>query len=879
MLGVVLLSEYNEMIHAFGNAEFRQHFFGHQKQQQQCTYSEEERGHVSSSSGVCSSPLSSPASLQPFNNKNALNSPTNTCNNMKNGTPDQQQQQQQQNACSSTTTNIEFRKVSDEHNNLLNESLLLQQLMPLVALCRTKCNQSGDIGQQQIQCIQAGNTLSVHIRTLQFSNLLVLISGENSLPTDQSSAQLFRTILRCIEFHYGPRLQLIPLAFSPLVQQLHKRCEHRMLSLLYAKKGKDKKFLRTAANDSMDNKIESPSPPVQFAEMENPNGIQHEMAESFSTDDDNKFMENIGDDEFVPFCQNIFFGGTQHFVQWALMPKLRKLVKLISQRIGRRCRCLFLHSGQLIASAGSNSPSESTLTCFLPAQLQSILQFSPKPDPTDDNPGGLRRPQRRGGFLPKCHTEQTWLYSNTLRRSQLHNVFVLSLNEQTEIVVIALAEQSQLICHVNQALELLEQIGGYEYPMANINIAEEDDEHLLNKLMDKCQHHLECVQKLLLYTFGVQNLQKMGEGLLLLLHNTHWDYLENVARTCNLINQIWNHFRTSVHMFHHERSLSRSSSILDLEDFGDSSQTLHFHDASINGRSSSVQQQQQHIYRRQPTISSIYSTMGEEGHSASLSASFSTGTRSFSALELIKTQLKKLLRALFLELLALSSGLARSQTLPLIHVTIRHQMVGAQHQLANTLGVLEDEIARRWMHGNPLRPACLHLDMHAYRFTCVDAAGGAQLHFHYTADSVTDLFARLVDSLTELHSESSGNDFNEDGGGDGDEMIMARTLDNKLILQLSGNSTDVYGGIARRGGGHHKLLPKFFGSFSKKGVSSRKSAAGYHYRCVCLFPSHVNIALAMKQSQSLIEILVREMDECHQSFNDFIGTNWTNNSQ
>lgn len=114
MLGVVLLSEYNEMIHAFGNAEFRQHFFGHQKQQQQCTYSEEERGHVSSSSGVCSSPLSSPASLQPFNNKNALNSPTNTCNNMKNGTPDQQQQQQQQNACSSTTTNIEFRKVSDE---------------------------------------------------------------------------------------------------------------------------------------------------------------------------------------------------------------------------------------------------------------------------------------------------------------------------------------------------------------------------------------------------------------------------------------------------------------------------------------------------------------------------------------------------------------------------------------------------------------------------------------------------------------------------------------------------------------------------------------------------------------------------------------------
>ena len=48
MLGVVLLSEYNEIVHAFGNSTFRQHFFaGH-------TYSEG-NGQLSSSSGVSSS--------------------------------------------------------------------------------------------------------------------------------------------------------------------------------------------------------------------------------------------------------------------------------------------------------------------------------------------------------------------------------------------------------------------------------------------------------------------------------------------------------------------------------------------------------------------------------------------------------------------------------------------------------------------------------------------------------------------------------------------------------------------------------------------------------------------------------------------------------
>jgi hypothetical protein len=55
MLGVVLLSEYNELIHAFGNAPFRGYFFSGR------SYSEGQ-GQLSSSSGISSSASSSAAS-------------------------------------------------------------------------------------------------------------------------------------------------------------------------------------------------------------------------------------------------------------------------------------------------------------------------------------------------------------------------------------------------------------------------------------------------------------------------------------------------------------------------------------------------------------------------------------------------------------------------------------------------------------------------------------------------------------------------------------------------------------------------------------------------------------------------------------------------
>jgi hypothetical protein len=133
-----------------------------------------------------------------------------------------------------------------------DESLLLQQLMPLVALCRTRANAGQSVktmeSGHEIQCIQTGANLQVRIGNLPFSNLLMLIHAQrchflpsftvclfpisNSIfPCGFSSDRLFDSLIRCIDFHYGPQLQLIPFN-SPHIQQLQRRCEQRMLTIL-----------------------------------------------------------------------------------------------------------------------------------------------------------------------------------------------------------------------------------------------------------------------------------------------------------------------------------------------------------------------------------------------------------------------------------------------------------------------------------------------------------------------------------------------------------------------------------------------------------------------------------------------------------------------
>jgi hypothetical protein len=94
-----------------------------------------------------------------------------------------------------------------------------------------------------------------------------------------------------------------------------------------------------------------------------------------------------------------------------------------------------LHTGQLIASCSSHSPGESALASIAPRQLLSILQFALQKEKEEHHSDTNKYEQPMSRL--KCQTEQTWLHSKTLRRRQLHNLFVLSLNEHVDMICVA----------------------------------------------------------------------------------------------------------------------------------------------------------------------------------------------------------------------------------------------------------------------------------------------------------------------------------------------------------------------------------------------------------------------------------------------------------
>jgi hypothetical protein len=134
------------------------------------------------------------------------------------------------------------------------------------------------------------------------------------------------------------------------------------------------------------------------------------------------------------------------------------------------------------------------------------------------------------------------------------------------------------------------------------------------------------------------------------------------------------------------------------------------------------------------------------------------------------------------ELSAWTSGLARTQTLPSIQSAVRH-LIG--HKLPGLLRQLDDQIKLRWTKGNPLRPAQLGLDMLAYRFTRVS---GSPLHFQYAGEEQRELFSQLVEAFPisierDIASEHETNE-GKSGGGSEEEMMIARTNDGQLVLQV-----------------------------------------------------------------------------------------------
>nr|CAD2181973.1 unnamed protein product [Meloidogyne enterolobii] len=214
MLGVVLLSPQNELIHAFGNAQFKMHFFNvpHGKQS----------ARPSSSSGI-SSPNSchySSASSITINEKKQENNFENSLSEIEkennkmliNG--NQQQQEQ---------------LLFDTNG----ENFLLCQLLPLVAICRANSieNQNKQQILKKIQCIQSSPTssndcgnLQVNIAHLAFSYIFIMIfdDDQNSLLLN-SPERLFTSLLNCINFHYGPQQFPLLSMNTPFVKQLKRR--------------------------------------------------------------------------------------------------------------------------------------------------------------------------------------------------------------------------------------------------------------------------------------------------------------------------------------------------------------------------------------------------------------------------------------------------------------------------------------------------------------------------------------------------------------------------------------------------------------------------------------------------------------------------------
>nr|CAD2196049.1 unnamed protein product [Meloidogyne enterolobii] len=223
MLGVVLLSPQNELIHAFGNAQFKMHFFNvpHGKQS----------ARPSSSSGI-SSPNSchySSASSITINEKKQENNFQNTLSEIETGN----------NKMLINNNHQQPEQLLFDSNG---ENFLLCQLLPLVAICRANSieNQNKQQILKKIQCIQSSPTssndcgnLQVNIAHLAFSYIFIMIfdDDQNSLLLN-SPERLFTSLLNCINFHYGPQQFPLLSMNTPFVKQLKRRCEFRINKLL-----------------------------------------------------------------------------------------------------------------------------------------------------------------------------------------------------------------------------------------------------------------------------------------------------------------------------------------------------------------------------------------------------------------------------------------------------------------------------------------------------------------------------------------------------------------------------------------------------------------------------------------------------------------------
>ncbi|KAL3092379.1 hypothetical protein niasHS_007588 [Heterodera schachtii] len=867
MLGVVFLSEYNELIHAFGNDEFRDRFTSiaasksaNDALNEFDTTTAPET--VRPTSSLSSSGISSSTST-------TCSSPAATENDKKRGKGNERKERKNEERRDFLR---EKNGAEDGRSPQLDESLLLQQLMPLVLLCRAKQSQqkghnakgTSSSLHENIESIFCPKSL-LHIRIccLPHGNLLALIHGQSPVASSPFVDCLFPSLLRCVRYHYGgPSLQLIPLR-SAFVRQLNVRCERRMLRILSG----------TQTDDAVDDS---------------------------------------------PFCQNANFGVPSRFIRQSLLPLFKELSRQFSALIGRRCRCLFLHSNRLIASVSSHK-GERTAAAFCHDDLCSLLQFARQSPPlfdaeeqqqqqsTDKTKDATRKSstekeqaEERGR---KSHAELgIWLYSKSLRRRQLHNIFVFSLNERIEMICVAPTEHSQLISTVWEALDSVDKLTDISTehlsPFSNSNVP---------LLLERCDRLLANEQKLLdcLANNGTAERNKMQMTTDFLGVNDQkmaqqFPFLENVPRTQRLIMHHWNKLRESINSAFssaHPQAVRPPPSIV-----VDRLSPNHRAPLSLLSPFSRLRSPVAAFARpsvfvprlvsrcasnNQCTVSSASSTVAPpltHSSAAFSSSSFSVSRVSSTFLDAMRSQLRRVQRSLLDELLGWNAFRARAQILSSLQLVLHRSM---DAQIAAALARFDAELcatASGTLCRNALKPTILGFDMIAYK--CV-RVGSPSLSLHYVPEETTDAKQMLnklmfMDDL-DTEDEPSHDDGEEIDGQNAEEITFARTCEGELLIRLCNpnnisTSSTCFNESSRPSQTVQACVPfalpssllaalaapltSRLGKVSRdflSGQSANSSPASYH--CTVLFSQHTNTSLAIRQTSALITALRTEMEK------------------
>uniref|UniRef100_A0A915D970 Vacuolar fusion protein MON1 homolog n=1 Tax=Ditylenchus dipsaci TaxID=166011 RepID=A0A915D970_9BILA len=333
MLGAALISHHNEIVHVFGNLEFRK------------TIEKKAGENVPSTSGISS------------------NSTFSSTHSLVEG-------ELQDNVPSSSKEKANFNKKTEIDSELFSE-VLMETILPLIVLHRT---------QQEARSPEMENIESDQLKFQIvdfYSNYIVVFITTERAELEAITEMFTSSVMRSLNFHYGPYIHLLETGSSQM-NKIKSRVNRRMEKLI-------QNFDKCALPNEM-------------------------------------------------FNVNLSFSNNANIQSLAGL--FKEIALRISQSmLNKKCRCIFVNSGQIIGS--SCSSQQESMSLF---DVMDTTQLSAKK-------------------CLKCQVEQGWIHSSILRRRQLLNVFVFSLTGEIELICLSNAEYSLQTTAICDLLESLEKIG------------------------------------------------------------------------------------------------------------------------------------------------------------------------------------------------------------------------------------------------------------------------------------------------------------------------------------------------------------------------------------------------------------------------------------